>query len=190
MKIGYTRVSTRDQNADPQLHALREAAVERFFNETGSGGRWERPLLHKMLDSLRPGDEVVVWKLDRLSRSLKDFLLILDKIEAAGATFHSLTESIETRSASGRMMMQMLASFAEFERQMIRERTRAGIDAARAQGKKMGPKPKLTPNQRRLAVAAVKAGQSVSAVANGLGVHRMTIYRLLDAENPLRGKST
>ena len=105
---------------------LKRAGCARIFSETASGGRWDRPELHRMLDQLRPGDVVVVWKLDRLTRSLKDLLLIMEKIDAAGAGFRSLTESIDTTTPAGRMMMQMVGTFAEFERAVIRERTTAG----------------------------------------------------------------
>jgi DNA invertase Pin-like site-specific DNA recombinase len=129
--IGYARVSKGDgQSTAPQLKALRAAGCRRIFEENGSGGRWDRPELQRMLDHLRESDIVVVWKLDRLSRSLKDLLVILEKIDAAGAGFRSLTESIDTTTPAGRMMMQMLGSFAEFERQMIRDRTKAGLDRA------------------------------------------------------------
>ena len=124
MLIGYARVSKGDdQSTAAQKRALKEAGCDRLFEEAASGGRWDRPQLHRMLDHLRPNDIVVVWKLDRLSRSLKDLLHILEKLEAAGAGFRSLTESIDTTTPAGRMMMQMVGSFAEFERAMIRERT-------------------------------------------------------------------
>lgn len=130
MIFGYSRVSKGDdQNARLQLQAFKTVGVERYFQEQASGGRWDRPELHKMLEHLREGDAVVVWKLDRLSRSLKDLLVIMERIEQAGAGLRSLTESIDTTSPTGRMMMQMVGSFAEFEREMIRERTKAGLEA-------------------------------------------------------------
>jgi hypothetical protein len=118
--------------------ALRRAGCRRMFEEAGSGGRCDRPVLHDMLRQLREGDVVLVWKLDRLSRSLKDLLHIMEKIEAAGAGFRSLTESIDTTTPAGRMMMQMVGSFAEFERAMIRERTSVGLAQARAEGRERG----------------------------------------------------
>lgn len=136
MIFGYSRVSKGDdQNARLPLQAFKTAGVEKSFQEQASGGRWDRPELHKMLEHLREGDIIVVWKLDRLSRSLKDLLVIMERIEQAGAGFRSLTESIDTTSPAGRMMMQMVGSFAEFEREMIRERTKAGLDAAKAEGR-------------------------------------------------------
>ncbi len=103
----------------------------RVYEDTASGGRWDRPELHRLLDHLRDGDMLVVWKLDRLSRSLKDLLHILDRVDAQEASFRSLTEAIDTSGPAGRMMMQMLGCFAEFERAMLQERTRAGLKAAR-----------------------------------------------------------
>src|SRR3954469_114701 len=147
MLLGYARVSkVEGQDASLQVAALRTAGCERLFQEAGSGGRWDRPELHRLLDQLRPGDVVVVWKLDRLSRSLKELMLSLERIEQAGVGFRSLTEAVDTTGPAGRMMMQMLGAFAEFERAMIRERTRAGLAAARAQGR---PAPEAHPRPAR-----------------------------------------
>ena len=147
--IGYARISKGDnQSTAMQLRALKEAGCTRVFEEAASGGRWDRPELHRMLDQLRKGDVIVVWKLDRLSRSLKDLLHLLDRIEGANAGFRSLTESIDTTTPAGRMMMQMVGSFAEFERAMIRERTKAGLDQARSEGRIGGRRPKLNAKQR------------------------------------------
>ncbi|MEL7485216.1 MAG: recombinase family protein, partial [Planctomycetota bacterium] len=128
--LGYARVSADQQSTQAQVRALKKAGAKRIYEEEASGGRWDRPELHRLLDQLRQGDTVVVWKLDRLSRSLKDLLSILERIDAAGAGFRSLTEAIDTTSPAGRMMMQMLGAFAEFEREMVRERTRSGLAAA------------------------------------------------------------
>ena len=108
------------------MKALRQAGCKRIFEEKASGGRWDRPELQKALEQLREGDVLVVWKLDRLSRSLKDLLQMMERVRVAGAGFRSLTEAVDTTTTAGRMMMQMLGSFAEFERSMVRERTRAG----------------------------------------------------------------
>ena len=122
--LGYARVSKGDEQSNAvQAKALSAAGCRRIFEEAASGGRWDRPELHRMLDQLREGDVVVVWKLDRLSRSLKDVLHIMERIGEAGAGFRSITEAIDTTTPAGRMMMQMIGSFAEFERAMIRERT-------------------------------------------------------------------
>jgi DNA invertase Pin-like site-specific DNA recombinase len=133
MDIGYARVSTTDQDTDMQLRALANAGVRRVYHEAASSvGR--RPRLQEAIAALRPGDTLVVYKLDRLARSLRDLLTILDRLEGAQARFRSLTESIDTSTAAGRMMMQMLGAFAEFERSLIRERSIAGQLAARARG--------------------------------------------------------
>jgi DNA invertase Pin-like site-specific DNA recombinase len=132
MLLGYARVSKADeQDTAAQVSALTAAGCTRVYEEKASGGRWDRLELHRMLDHLREGDAVVVWKLDRLSRSLKDLPHILEKTEAAGANFRSLTEAIDTSGPAGRMMMQMLGSFAEFERAMVRERPRARLKLER-----------------------------------------------------------
>lgn len=179
MLLGYARVSKADdQDTAAQVSALKAAGCTRVYEEKASGGRWDRPELHRMLDHLREGDVVVVWKLDRLSRSLKDLLHILEKTEAAGANFRSLTEAIDTSGSAGRMMMQMLGSFAEFERAMVRERTRAGLKAARAQGRKGGRRPKLTAHQKTEILAMLAAGRAGAEIARIFRVHRATISRV------------
>ena len=130
-----------------QVKALRQAGCKRIFEEKASGGRWDRPELHRALEHLREEDVLVIWKLDRLSRSLKDLLHILERVREAGAGFRSLTEAVDTTTAAGRMMMQMLGSFAEFERSMVRERTRAGLVAARDRGVKVGRPAKMSADQ-------------------------------------------
>lgn len=180
MNFGYARVSTDDQATAAQLDALRQADCGRVFEERASGGRWDRPELHRMLDQLREGDTVVVWKLDRLSRSLKDLLSIMEKIDVAGAGFRSLTEAIDTTTPAGRMMMQMVGVFAEFEREMIRERTKAGLERARKKGRRPGRKPKLTSDQRQEIRDLVQSGKRTEAEAARLfGVHRSTISRVM-----------
>lgn len=179
MLLGYARVSKADdQDTAAQVSALKVAGCTRVYEEKASGGRWDRPELHRMLDHLREGDAVVVWKLDRLSRSLKDLLHILEKIDAAGANFHSLTEAIDTSGPAGRMMMQMLGSFAEFERAMVRERTRAGLKAAREQGRKGGRRPKLTAQQKTEILAMLAAERAGAEIARIFRVHRATISRV------------
>jgi len=183
MLIGYARVSKGDdQSTAAQKRALKEAGCDRLFEEAASGGRWDRPQLHRMLDQLRPNDIVVVWKLDRLSRSLKDLLHILEKLEAAGAGFRSLTESIDTTTPAGRMMMQMVGSFAEFERAMIRERTSAGLAEARAAGRIGGRRAKLTLGQRIDVVENVLSGRkSAAEMARLYKVSEATISRTVAA---------
>lgn len=181
MLVGYARVSKSEgQETAAQFEALRAAGCDdkHIFEETASGGRWERPELHRMLDQLREDDVVVVWKLDRLSRSLKDLLTIMEKINEAGAGLRSLTEHIDTVSPAGRMLMQMLGSFAEFEREMIRERTKAGLESARAKGRVGGRRPKLSEDQRRVAIEMLEDGKSQADVARLFEVSRATICRL------------
>src|SRR6202049_5312457 len=148
MLIGYARVSTNDQETATQVAALKAAGCERIYREKASGGRWDRPELHRLLDQIRKGDVLVVWKLDRLSRSLRDVLTIMERLAEAEAGFRSLTEAIDTTTPAGRMMMQMVGAFAEFERAMIRERTSAGLAAARAEGRIGGRRKKLDAAKR------------------------------------------
>ena len=181
MLLGYARVSKSDDTQDTgaQVSALKSAGCKRVFEDKASGGRWDRPELHRLLDQLRAGDTLVVWKLDRLSRSLKDLLHILERVEAVGARFRSLTEAIDTSGPAGRMLMQMLGSFAEFERAMVRERTRAGLRAAAARGRKGGRQPKLTPEQKAEILDGLGSGRKSAAdLARLFRVHRATISRL------------
>src|SRR3982750_1848135 len=181
MLLGYARVSKSDDSQDTaaQVSALKSAGCKRVFEDKASGGRWDRPELHRVLDQLREGDTLVVWKLDRLSRSLKDLLHILERVEAMGARFRSLTEAVDTAGPAGRMLMQMLGSFAEFERAMVRERTRAGLKAAAARGRKGGRQPKLTPEQRAEILDGLGSGRKSAAdLARLFRVHRATISRL------------
>jgi DNA invertase Pin-like site-specific DNA recombinase len=180
MLIGYARVSTQDQDNEAQIGALQAAGCERIFKEKASGGRWDRPELHRLLDQLRKDDLVIVWKLDRLSRSLKDVLTLMETIHKAGAGFRSLTETIDTTTAGGRMMMQIVGSFAEFERAMLRERTQRGLDAARQQGRIGGRRPKLNPHQQKEIVDLVRSGRKTAADAARLfEVHPATVSRIL-----------
>ena len=185
MLIGYARVSKQnEQDTKTQVDALKKAGIEDLYEEKASGGRWDRPQLHRMLDQLRADDVVIVWKLDRLSRSLKDLLHIMEKIEAKQAGFKSLTESIDTTSPAGRMMMQMVGSFAEFERAMIRERTKAGLNTARQQGRIGGRKPKLNHHQQQEVIEMVKSEtKTISEAARLFSVHPSTICRLMTADS-------
>ena len=180
MKIGYARVSADHQDTTLQIKAFKEAGVERVYEEKASGGRWDRPQLQKMLDHIRPGDVLIVWKLDRLSRSLKDLLHIIDKVDKMGAGFRSLTESIDTTTPAGLMMMQMIGSFAEYERAMVRERTKAGLERARGEGRIGGRRPKLNLSQREEIVEMVLSGRKTASEASRLfGVHPSTVSRIL-----------
>ena len=185
MQIGYARVSTQDQDTNSQIQALKSAGCEIIFQEKASGGRWDRPELHRLIKQLRKGDIVVVWKLDRLSRSLKDVLILMEDITNAQAGFRSLTEAIDTTTPAGRMMMQMVGSFAEFERAMLRERTMHGLAAARKEGRTGGRRPKLTQQQQKEIVELVTSGRKTGADAARLfQVHPSTVVRLLARHRP------
>jgi len=164
-------------------HPLKAAECERIFREKASGGRWDRPELHRLLDQLRPADVLVVWKLDRLSRSLRDVLTIMERLGEAGAGFRSLTEAIDTTTAAGRMMMQMVGAFAEFERAMLRERTKAGLNAAREEGRIGGRKPKLSTQQQTEIRKMVKGDRTAADAARLFKVHPATVSRLLTRAN-------
>ena len=180
MLIGYARVSSNEQDAAAQVAALKAANCERVYREQASGGRWGRPELQRLLDQLRKGDVLVVWKLDRLSRSLRDVLIIMERLAEGKAGFRSLTEAIDTTTPAGRMMMQMVGSFAEFERAMLRERTRIGLETARREGRIGGRPPKLTPQQQSEVVRMISRERKTAADAARLfGVHPATISRLL-----------
>jgi DNA invertase Pin-like site-specific DNA recombinase len=180
MLIGYARVSTDDQDTAAQVRALKAAGCERIYREKASGGRWDRPELHRLLDQLRKRDVLVVWKLDRLSRSLRDVLTLMERLGDSGAGFRSLTEAIDTTTAAGRMMMQMVGAFAEFERAMLRERTKAGLDAAREEGRIGGRRPKLSDQQRSEIRRMISKGDKTAADAARLfKVHPATVSRLL-----------
>ena len=175
---GYARVSTSEQTPELQATALRTAGCEEIVIEHASGGKRERPVLQALLGRLTVGDVVVVWKLDRLSRSLKDLLWLLERVEDAGAGFRSVTESIDTTTAAGRMLMQMLGAFAEFERAMIRERTLAGLAAAKRKGRRLGPRFKLNSEQQDTVIELLEGGRSQREVARLFGVGQATISRL------------
>ncbi|UQN10176.1 recombinase family protein [Deinococcus sp. QL22] len=178
--VAYARVSTDDQTTALQLDALRKAGVGRIFEEQASRGRWDRPKSHAMLASLRAGDTVLVWKIDRLSRSLSDLVRIMELIDQRGAALKSLTEPIDTTTAVGKALMQMVGVFAELERANLKERTNAGIQAAKTNGVKFGRPQKLTDVQRVDIVRRVNAKELTAADAARLfQVGRATISRLL-----------
>lgn len=179
--LGYARISKGDeQNNVLQTKALKAVGCRRLFEEAASGGRWDRPELHRMLDHLRDGDTVVVWKLDRLSRSLKDVLHIMERIAKAGAGFRSITEDIDTTTPAGRMMMQMVGAFAEFERAMIRERTSAGLAAARAEGRVGGRRKKLDATKRHeIAESVVSGRKSGAEMARLYNISQPTVSRIV-----------
>lgn len=162
--LGYARIPKEDEQSNAlQAKALRVDGCRRIFEEAALGSRWDRPELHRLLDHLREGDTLVVWKLDRLSRLLKDVLHIMERITAAGAGFRSVTENIDTTTPVGRMMMQMVGAFAEFERAMIHERTSASLAAARAEGRVGGRRKKLDAAKRREIAEIVLSGRKSGA---------------------------
>jgi DNA invertase Pin-like site-specific DNA recombinase len=180
MLLGYARVSTSEQDTSAQVSALKSAGCEKIFLEKASGGRWDRPELHRLLDRLRKGDIVVCCRLDRISRSVRDILKIMERIKEAEAGFKSLTEAIDTTTVSGTMMMQLIAVFAQFERSVLAERTKTGLDAARKEGRIGGRRPKLRPNQQDEIIAMVTMGSKTAADAARLfAVHPATLSRLL-----------
>lgn len=179
MLVGYARVSTEDQDTALQMDALAACGVIKVFQEKRSAVK-RRPVLASMLVSLRPGDVVVCYKVDRMARSLADLLGILERIELAGATFKSITEPIETNTAVGRLLMQMVGAFAEFERNLIRERTTAGIAAARSRGVHFGRARAMSARDEAECVAKFHTGNySKSALARIYGCHISSVKRAL-----------
>jgi len=179
MNIGYARVSTDEQSTAAQIEALEKAGCDPVYKEFASGGRWDRPKLQHILRHIQKGDVLVVWKLDRLTRSLSDLLRIMTSLEKAGAGFRSLTEAIDTTTPVGRMLAHVLGSFAEFERAILRERTKLGLARARAEGRIGGNRAKLTPFQQAEAKKILAVGdRTQSEVAELFQVHRSTISRL------------
>src|SRR5437899_7292972 len=179
MKIGYCRVSTDDQNPDLQLTALKRAGCKKVFTDKATGAHIKRPELAKCLKSLKEGDTLVVWKLDRLSRSLRDLIGLLDDLKTRGVAFCSVTESIDTATPTGRAMWQMVGILAELERSLIQERTKAGRAAAMARGVKMGRKPKLSPQQVAHARQLREQGKSSKHIAPLLKVSERTVEKAL-----------
>jgi len=181
MKLGYARVSTDDQNLDHQRERLREAGCERLFEEKVSGARRDRPQLARLLDQLRGDDVVVVTRLDRLARSTGNLLEIAEAIRAKEAGLLSLAEPwADTTSPAGRMVLTVFAGIAEFERELIRQRTDEGRQAARKRGVTFGRPSKLRPDQRELVTRLLQEGRSVSEVARTFNVHPATIYRCIE----------
>jgi DNA invertase Pin-like site-specific DNA recombinase len=182
MLIGYARVSTRDQKPHLQLDALRETGCERIFEETISGAKRDRPELKAALDFMRAGDSLVVWKLDRLARSTRQLLETVERLEQRGIGLKVLTQNMDTASAGGRLIFTVFSAIAEFEREIICERTRAGLDAARSRGRTGGRPRALSEKDLKQARALLADPEiTVEAVARRLGVGPSTLYRYLPA---------
>ncbi len=183
MLVGYPRVSTQDQSLELQLDALRVAGCEQVFSEKITGKSRERPELTTCLKMLRKEDVLVVWKLDRLARSLKDLVELINELESRQIGFRSLTEAIDTTTAGGRLVFHIFGALAEFEHNLIRERTIAGLAAARARGRKGGRKPSMSSADTRKAAAMLKDDKiTKKEVAEHFGVSRLTLNKSLARE--------
>jgi|SRR5690554_2354706 len=180
MLIGYARVSTQDQNPELQLDALKKAGCEKLFVEKASGAQRERPELQAALDFMRSGDMLVVWKLDRLARSLKQLIETVETLEQRGIGFRSLTEAIDTTTSGGRLVFHIFGALAEFERSIIRERTMAGLASARARGR-LGGRPRGLSRDDLAAAKALLTDMNITVAeaARRLGVATSTLYRYL-----------
>ncbi len=180
MRIGYARVSTAEQDQALQTDALKTTGCQRVYADTASGKTADRPQLAICLQTLRAGDELVVWRLDRLGRSLRDLIAIVEDLRGRGVAFRSLTEQLETASAGGRLIFQIFGALAECERALIRERPVAGLAAARARGRKGGRRPKLNTKDVREMRALYKEGSTpIADIAKRFGIGRSTVYRSL-----------
>ena len=182
-KIGYARISTSEQSFDLQIDALKAAGCEQIFKETICGAKSERPILSQVLELLHPGDTLVIWKLDRFGRSLSDLIALIKQLNDRGIALKSVIDPIDTTSSHGRLIFNIFSSLSEFERELIRERTLAGLKSARARGRKGGRKPGLSPKAHAVALAARslydKNELSGSQIAQKLGISRATLYRYL-----------
>lgn len=180
MLIGYVRCSTSDQNLDLQVDALERVGCQSIFKDIMSGAVDDRPGLQQALCALKPGDTLVVWKLDRLGRSLQHLIGVIHDLNLRGIGFKTVTEAIDTTTASGRLILHIFAALAEFERSLIQQRTKAGLEAAKLRGRVGGRPHKLTESQSKIAEQLfTERSLSVSEIARSLGVSRSSIYRNL-----------
>lgn len=189
MTFGYARVSTKSQDFEGQIDKLEQVGCNQVFAEKATGRHQARPELKRMLDKLRAGDVVIVTRLDRLARSTRDLLALVEQIHETGAQFKSLAEPwADTTTPAGKMVMTVFAGVAEFERSLIVERTTAGMKEALKQGRKPGPPPKLTPERRQTLLALLDQGKGPAEAARIMNVHRSTVYRIIKEEenNKLR----
>lgn len=183
MLIGYARVSTQDQKAQLQVDALNAAGCQKVYIEHKTGSNRDRPEIDRCLETLRPGDQVIVWRLDRLGRSLKDLIDLITEFESKEVSFRSLNESIDTSSSAGKLVFHVFAALAEFERSLIQERTLAGLASARARGRKGGRPRKLDEKKIKKAKAMLNDPDiTVSEVAKHFGVSRGTLYSAIGGD--------
>ena len=193
MKIGYARVSTKEQLLDLQQDALSKAGCRKIYSEKVTSAKADRPQLNEMMGQLRPGDVIVVWKLDRLGRSLRDLVNLVSKFQELGVGFQSLQDNIDTTTPTGKLTFHLFAALAEFERDIIRTRTKAGLEAARARGRKGGrPKglSKKAQDKARLAESLYNEKQhSISEICEYLSISRPTLYRYLRTRGVTIGKA-
>jgi DNA invertase Pin-like site-specific DNA recombinase len=179
MIVGYARVSTREQCFNGQLAELQAAGCAKVYSEKASGARGDRTELRKVIDRLQPGDVLVVTRLDRLARSTRDLLNVLENVKQAGAGFRSIKDTwADTTTPHGQLMLTILGGLAEFERTLIRARTGEGRERAKARGVRFGRPKKLSAHQRREALDRINAGEAVAEVARTFGIDRATVYRL------------
>jgi DNA invertase Pin-like site-specific DNA recombinase len=185
MDIGYARISTGEQTLDLQLDALNTAGCGKIYQETASGAKADRPVLEDVLSYLRAGDTLVVWRLDRLGRSLQHLIAVVAGLAERGIGFKSLTEQIDTTTPGGKLIFHVFGALAEFERDLIRERTQAGLAAARARGRLGGRPKKLTDaKQLELARTLYAGGQTdITTICRTLGISRATLYRALKTQD-------
>ncbi|SXD14019.1 recombinase family protein [Klebsiella quasipneumoniae] len=181
MLIGYARVSTGDQNLDLQRNALIRAECEQIFEDTASGKNSRRPGLRRAMRRLKPGDSLVVWKLDRLGRSVRDLITLVSELQARGVNFRSLTDSIDTSTPAGRFFFHVMSALAEMERELIVERTRAGLAAAREQGRVGGRRRVMTEEVVERCRRMLENGATRHQIADVIGVRVKTIYKYFPA---------
>lgn len=181
MRVGYIRVSTIDQNKSMQVDALEAAGCEKIFSDSVSGATADRPGLDELIKFVRSGDCVVVWKVDRLGRSLKDLLEIIDGLKEKNVSFVSITDGFDTNTTTGNLFFQIMAVLAEYERNLIRERTRAGLDAARARGRTGGRKKKLSTDQVSTLKKMYESKEhSLREICDLFNISKPTLYRYVE----------
>lgn len=187
--IGYARVSTGDQDTALQLDALRKAGCEKVFEDKASGAKTDRPGLAEAIRYVREGDTLTVWKLDRLGRSMKHLIEIVTELEARSVGFRSITENIDTTTPGGRLVFHLFGALAQFERDLIRERTRAGLQAAEERGRRGGRQAVVTPDKLAKARQHVAAGLNVREAAARVKVGKTALYAALRQEKVIPGNS-